>query len=89
MRDIVDLGLRFLAHVIALGLSLGLLVVASLIIVVGIWGTGGFTADPPPDRPEYLGVVLVLAFWAAFQALIVWSWRQAVRALDRLVVERR
>jgi hypothetical protein len=53
-------------------------------IVVGLLGTGGFTADPLPDHPNWLAAAVVLLIALALESFVLWTWRRLVRAVDAL-----
>jgi hypothetical protein len=52
------------------------------VIVVALWGTGGFTADPPPEQPGYFAATISVVIWIAAEALLYLGWRRLIRALD-------
>ena len=86
MRDELALLLRLLTHAIALAIGLCISVLGIGVIVVALWGTGAFTADPPPEQPGYLAAFVTGVLWIGAEALLYLGWRRLIRALDAFEV---
>jgi hypothetical protein len=76
--------LRLAAHAVAAlaGLIIAFGGIAAVLIALG--GTGGFTADPPPEHPLILNAVIVTAIAIALESCVLLLWRAAVRFIDSI-----
>ena len=82
MRWETGLGLRLLTHMSAAILAMTIAFIGIVAVVVGFLGTGGFTADPAPDHPNFLGIAAALAVCIALEAALFLAWRKVIRLLD-------
>jgi hypothetical protein len=82
MRRDVALALRLLVHVAAFIVGLSIALLSTVAIIVGLFGTGGFTADPPPAHPNFLAAAVVVAICVFLESLLIWGWRKVVQFLD-------
>jgi hypothetical protein len=76
--------LRVLIHAIAVAVGIIVSILAIVAIILALGGTGGFTADPPPDQPGYLAAVLVIMVWAVIEGGLYFGWTRLIRAIDAL-----
>jgi hypothetical protein len=80
--DAIALTVRLLFHLIAAISALAICLFAAFGAMIALDGTGGFTADPPPDHPSYLGAALALLICVALEVLLYLAWRALIRAMD-------
>jgi len=82
MRWDVALALRLIIHATAALLALVVALIGVAIIVVALFGTGAFTADPPPDHPNFLAAGIVVIICTAVESSFFWAWRGLVRMVN-------
>ena len=82
MRWYVAVGLRSFVKVI--GAVAGLIIAALGLfgVLIALGGTGGLTADPPPDHPKILSAIICALITLALIACLYWLSRVLVRAVD-------
>ena len=82
MRWDVALALRLLTHATAAVLALLVAFISVVAAIVALFGTGGFTADPPTDHPNVLAASIVVVVCILLESLLHWGWRKVVHILD-------
>ena len=67
------------------GVLAGIIVafVGLLGVLIALAGTGGFTADLPPDHPRILAAIICASICLALIGGLYWLTRALVRAVDR------
>ena len=79
----LDLVLRGAVYVFAGGATLVIAAVFGFAALIAVGGTGGFTSDPLPEHPAWIGLVLSLSLWAGLQWALVRLHRYILAVLDR------
>ena len=51
--------------------------------LIAVGGTGGFTSDPPPEHPAWVGLILCLGLWAVLQWGLIRLHRYLLAWVDR------
>ncbi|WP_156351377.1 hypothetical protein [Sphingomonas sp. Leaf25] len=84
MRDLLDLLARGAIHIGFVIFNLILVAVVAFGSLIAIKGTGGFTSDPPPDQPAWLGLVFLVVTGGATGWGLLRLRRWLIATLDRV-----
>jgi hypothetical protein len=82
MRWDLALALRLLVHTAAVILGIGVTLLGLAAITIALFGTGGFTADPPPNHPNLIAALGVVVLCVVLECALYWTWRKLVGVLD-------
>ena len=83
MRENFEILLRAFIYGICVVAFVAVSLLAAAFAVVGVFGTGAFTSDPPPAQPAYFGVAVAFVLWAGAIILIIKLRQWVLRRLDR------
>ena len=70
MRGTLEVLCRAAIDLVIFLAGLAISLAALAFCIVGLFGTGAFTADPPPEQPAYLFVAVVVIGWAGLMVLL-------------------
>lgn len=83
MSSSADLIARLAINIVAATLSALLVALTAAGSFIAVAGTGGFTSDPRPEHPAWLGLLMLISFALASQWGLLRLRRALMSVLDR------